>query len=153
MIEKELEKIVIDRVKETLENNGITDFQMIGVWQDEDCIKGEENESPIIVAVKATPRTYETPTIPDAQIQIELSLAVRSDVDYSGKTYIDVSSLISDLFQNWQNNYSKGNEDFTIQDTFFYTGFNLDGGDCGIDRDNCIWQYSQTFTIYGVIRR
>ena len=40
---------------------------------------------------------------------------------------------------------------FEIENEFLPTGFNIAGGDCGIDKQNDLWQYTQSFNLYGVI--
>lgn len=151
MIEKEIEKIVIEKIKGEFTENEITDFKIFGCWQDADEIKSEEDASAIVLTVKAFPRTYETPTIPDAQIQVDVSLLVRSDVDFGGRTYVEVSEILSNIFQHWQRRFDVAENDFDIESKFDFTGFQMTSGDCGIDKENCVWTYSQSLTVYGVI--
>ena len=44
-------------------------------------------------------------------------------------------------------------DDFNLENAFTVTGFNLTGGDCGLDRENCIWQFQQGFSIYGIVEK
>lgn len=152
MIEKRLEGVVIDNLKTALSD--VTGLQIIGMWQTVGAeeVKAEEEKPSAVLAVKAYPRSYETPTIPYAEIQLEISLAVRSDTDFNGANYLSITEKISDVLQEWQNDFSSL-DCFSLLGAFNITGFNLTGGDCGLDKDNCIWQYSQGFTIYGIIEK
>ena len=152
LIEQKLEKAVIDKFIEVLPTG--SGVSVIGIWQPagDNQVKGEEGKPNALLAVKAYPRTYETPTIPDAEFQIDVSLAVRSDEDYNGMNYLEITSLISDALQDWQNDFGKLTT-FNLDGLFRVTGFNLTGGDCGLDIENCVWQYSQSFTIYGIVEK
>ena len=147
MVEQKIEKIVIDKMKTALDGLQV---QFIGMWQKEDD-KACEDGTSAVVAVKAYPRSYETPTIPYANIQVEVSLAVRSDIDFDGKTYLDLTTAMQSIMQTWQKDFQSSHVDFSIENEFDETGFQLDGGDCGIDRESKVWQFSQSFTIYGII--
>lgn len=147
MLEKKIEKTVIDNLKDALDG---LDVHYIGVWQTEDD-KASESAEMAVIAVKAFPRSYETPTIPYASIQVEVSLAVRSDIDCSGMKYDEISEKIQDVLQTWQKTFDASHTAFSIENEFDETGFQLDGGDCGLDRESKVWQFTQSFTIYGII--
>ena len=73
MTEQKIEKIVLDKLAVALSNVGGDELQFIGAWQPagEGDIKALEDGTKVgVVAVKAFPRTYDTPTIPDGQIQV-----------------------------------------------------------------------------------
>lgn len=153
MIEQQLEKMVMTKIEDALKDNGIDDIQVLGSWQPDDDIKGEQDESATgFVSIKTLPRSYDTPTIPDAQIQFQVNLLVRSDIDYNGKSYLEVTDEVHKVLHKWQKSYDDYHDDFTIDDEFEATGFQLDGGDCGIDKQNCAWNFLQQFTIYGIIQ-
>lgn len=152
LIEAQIENIVVEKLREVLSNyEGVV---VDGTWQPsgELELKGSEEKPTAVIGVKAFPRSYETPTIPDTEIQIEVSVAVRSDVDFNGLNYLGITEKISDVFQQWQNDFSSL-VDFNIEGKFDVTGFNLTGGDCGIDRDNKCWQYVQGLTVYGIVAK
>lgn len=90
MIEADLESKVLEKIQGAL--TGV-DAQYIGIWQVEET-KGCEDSKPVVVAVKALPRAYETPTIPYATIEVAVSLAVRADEDYTGTNYLEVTAAI-----------------------------------------------------------
>lgn len=77
---------------------------------------------------------------------------MRADVDKGGANYLDVSDRTSKVLQGWQDKFSAAKTAFDVERGFCTTGFRLDGGDCGMDRDACVWQLSQNFTIYGIIQ-
>ena len=147
MIEQKIEKNVIDAMKVALGN---FQAQFIGIWQTDGDKACEDGES-AVVAVKAYPRSYETPTIPYASIEVEVSLAVRSDIDFNGQTYLDLTSRLQEVMQTWQKDFQSSHVAFSIDNEFDETGFQLNGGDCGIDRESKVWQFSQSFTIFGII--
>lgn len=154
MLEQKLEKKVIDKIESTLSKANLLDIvKVIGTWQavDEEQLKCTEEEQTAIVTVKAFPRSYATPTIADATINFEVNILVRSDVDYNGKSFLEVVSYIASIFQKWQKSYDMYKDDFEIEGNFTPTGFQQDGGDVGNDATNKLWTYSMTFTLNGII--
>lgn len=151
MIESDIEAKVIGVLNGLF--NDYEDIQIVGCWKtgDDDNIKGEEDTNLCVIGVKTSPRAYETPTIPYASMTTTISMAVRADVDFNGINYLEITSRISDALQRWQNNFHEAEDAFKIPDKFDFTGFQLDGGDCGMDNINCVWQFQQSFTIYGII--
>ena len=150
MIEADLEKIIIDNFKNVLKDY---DTQIYGTWQATDIENKSEEEDGVesVLTVKALPRSYDTPTVPYASMSFQIALVVRSDVDFNGKDYIGITELVSKKMQEWQKSYSAYRDDFTTEN-FEPTGFQLDGGDCGIDKTNYVWTYVQNFTLYGIIK-
>lgn len=149
MIEADLEKIVVDSLKAALEGY---DTQVYGTWQPADGVKSEEEDGvESVLTVKAFPRSYDTPTVPYAGFSFQVALVVRSDVDFDGKDYIQITDAVSNKLQQWQKNYESYHGEFSTN-SFDPTGFQLDGGDCGIDKASCVWTYVQNFTLYGIIK-
>lgn len=66
MIEQVIEQKVIHALEQALEG---VDAQFYGAWQTYD-VKALQDSSEAVVGVKVLPRSYETPTVPDAQIQV-----------------------------------------------------------------------------------
>ena len=68
LIEAEIENIVVEQLTSAI--SSIAGVQVIGTWQttDDTTLKGNEERPKAVLAVKAFPRAYETPTIPDASI-------------------------------------------------------------------------------------
>lgn len=154
MTEQKLEKIVLDKLQSALEAKGIVNLQYMGVWQkvDDGDVKALEDGRKVgSVVVKVLPRTYDTPTIPDGQFSIQLSLTMRAEEDETGKGYMDATSVISSITHKWQKSYSDYATDFALENEFQPTGFNLESGDVGLDKENCVWTFQQTFTLYGII--
>lgn len=82
MTEQKIERIVIEQLSAALEGAGVRGVQAIGAWQaeDGDGLKAfESGRASGVLGVKASPRQYETPTVPDAAIQVDVSLTVRAD--------------------------------------------------------------------------
>ena len=76
---------------------------------------------------------------------------MRADVDCGGNTYFDVTDALQQVTHRWQKSYTNYAEDFAINDEFQPTGFNIDSGDVGLDKENCVWTFNQSFTLYGII--
>lgn len=151
MIEASIEAKVIDVLNELF--NDYEDIQVVGCWKtgNDEHMKGEEDTDLCVIGVKTQPRSYETPTVPYASMTTIISMAVRADVDFNGINYLEITSRISNALQKWQNNFHEAEDEFKIDNEFDFTGFQLEGGDCGMDKDNCVWQFQQSFTIYGII--
>ena len=134
--------------------DGIERVQVTGTWQpsSDGAVKGLEDGSSVgVVAVKVLPRQYETPTIPDGSVQVEVQLVMRSDSDPTGKDYLQTTETIQGAMQLWQRDFGLYHEDFSTVNGFEPTGFRLDGGDCGLDKENAIWTFAQSFTMFGNI--
>lgn len=154
MTEQKIEKIILDKFNETFATSNVNGYQLIGAWQavEDGQVKAiEDGTSKIILGVKVYPRSYSTPTIPDGQFQVDISLTVRAEVDSTGKDYLEVTQLVSNILHTWQKSYQAYSIDFYIEDEFKPTGFNIESGDVGLDKEACIWQYTQTFNLYGII--
>ena len=154
MTEQKIEKKVLDKVEAAFEAAGIAGIQFVGAWQPATTgkIKGlEESGCAGVLGVKVFPRTYETPTIPDGSFRVDVALTVRAEVDSDGKDYLQMSEVLANVIHSWQKQYSNYATDFEIDGEFCPTGFVIDNSDVGLDRENCVWQYSQSFTLYGII--
>lgn len=144
MTEQKIEKIVMDKISTALETAEISGIQIMGAWQkvDDGDVKALQDGTKVgAVVVKVFPRTYDTPTIPDGQFNVQISLTMRADEDETGKGYLDVTDVISSVTHKWQKSYDEYATDFAIADEFQPTGFNLDSGDVGLDKENCVWTF------------
>ena len=151
MIEQQLEKKMMDSFAGTL---SATSIQMIGAWQPTsgDKLKGiEESGAEGFLVVKVLPRNYETPTIPTAQFQCIVSLVMKAEVDADGATYLSTTDSVSNIMQGWQNNLESAIQALQIDDVLEITGFQLTGGDAGVDKNNKSWTYTQNMIVYGVV--
>lgn len=79
------------------------------------------------------PRSYRTPTIPDAQIDIQVSLVVRTELDPHGVKYLEMCSSIQKLIDKWQKGYDNYHTTF-VSSEFEPTGFQTTGGDFSQDQ-------------------
>ena len=94
MTERKIEKIILDKFNEAFATSNVNGYQLIGAWQavEDGQVKAiEEGTSKIILGVKVYPRSYETPTIPDGQFQVDISLTVSAEVDSTGQDYLEVT--------------------------------------------------------------
>jgi len=150
MTEQKIEQKIIDKFTTLLTNYNI---QIIGSWQaSAGILKSVEDDTKNgTLVVKVFPRSYQTPTIPDANIVCELNLIVRADMDKDGMTYLSICDVITAPLQNWQKSYDQYNTDFSVLNEFEPTGFTLNGGNASLDSTGRLWQYSMQFTVYGLL--
>lgn len=149
MTEQKIEKKVIEKFGKIFLQN----IQIIGSWDTPVLIsKGEELKSTDgILFIKVNPRLYRTPTVPDAEITVELTLSVRCENDVKGLKYLSLCEQLVRPLQRWQQTYEDYAEDFAIDNEFCPTGFTLNGGTTSVSQDTTIWEYSMSFTIYGLL--
>ena len=148
MIERDLEKTIIDAFKDSLNEENI---QYIGAWQP-DNIKGFENSNDeSYITVKVQPRNYDSPTIPTAQFTVSLTLTTRAEIDITGDNYLKLAERIADKLSQWQDSLQQCINDLSTNNCHV-TGFQLSGGDVITDKENCVFQYTHQFIVYGVCR-
>ena len=156
MIEKDLQDKLKTLLQTRLEELRL-DIQYMGMLDvgnstGQDNLKlNEDDEIDSVLIIKVDPCSYETPTIPDAQFNITVSLVTSSATDYNGKTYSDITDKLESVFQYWQKTYTNYHEDFLIENKFEPTGYQLTGGAYSLDKDKYTWTYVRTFTLYGII--
>ena len=152
MIEQQIENRVIEKVTSALSATG-ANVQYAGQLQATEGVKALENaNSDVFIIAKASPRSYSTATIPTCQIGVTLNVLVRADVDYNGVNYLDVTSKVMDILENWQKCYDDTHEDFTLSGEFECSGYRLDSGNFTLDSTGKTWQYSHSMTILGVVQ-
>lgn len=151
MIEQQIEDRVLAKVTGVLSAD-IANVQYAGQLQAVDGIKAFEDESSdVFIIAKSSPRSYSTATIPTCQIEIQLNVLVRADVDYNGVNYLAVTDKVMNVLQHWQRCYDDTHEDFTVQGEFDCTGYQLGSGNFTLDSTGKTWQYSHSMTIFGVV--
>ena len=151
MIEQLLEKKIVDALADAL---GDANVQIMGAWQpatDGEIKSLEEGKASGYLTVRMQPRTYETPTIPTAQIPCTIGLVMRAEVDTNGQSYLAITSAVSNRLQTWQDSIDVAVSAFNIEGKFDCAGFQLTGGDAGIDKAQKVWTWAQSLIIYGVI--
>ena len=150
LLEQEIEKKLMDKLTALLDANGIADKQVYGTLQP-DLLKAKEQDCGVLLVVKVSPRSYSSPTIPTCNIDVTVQLNTRADIDFQGKTYLDVCAVLMEQWEKWQRCMEDAHEDFTIPDRFTIVGFQLGKGTTAIDGDKTIWQYTTNFTLFGVV--
>lgn len=150
MTEQKIEQILIDKIQSAINDDSI---QVIGSWQSLEKIRKatEVIGKSGYVSIKTYPRQYETFTIPECTMQVDVTVCIRADVDYDGITYLEKSEQILNVLYRYQKSFTSYRDDFIIEDEFKPVGFRLDSGDCGIDKDKCLWTVTQSCTIMGII--
>lgn len=150
MTEQKIEQKIITRLTTELSQYNI---QIIGSWQaTAGTLKSVQTDtSNGTLIVKVLPRSYQTPTVPDANIVVELALTVRADLDKDGCNYLSITDKLVTPLQRWQQNYEEYSSDFNIENEFEATGFTLNGGNISLDNTMKVWTYNQQFTIYGLL--
>ena len=151
MIEQQIEDRVMAKVTGVLSAD-IANVQYAGQLQAVDGIKSlEDASSDVFIIAKSSPRSYSTATIPTCQIDVQLNVLVRADVDYNGVNYLAVTDKVMNVLQHWQRCYDDTHEDFTVQGEFDCTGYQLGSGNFTLDSTGKTWQYSHSMTIFGVV--
>lgn len=152
MIEQNIEDKVLAKVSNALSAAGIVNiqfFSQLGAYEDG---KGIENaDDGVIIIAKSSPRSYSTATIPTCQIDVQLNVLVRADIDYNGINYLAVTSKAIDVLQHWQRCYDDTHEDFTVEGEFDCTGYQLGDGSFALDNTGKVWQYTHSMTVFGVV--
>ena len=89
MIEQAIEQRIISKIADALSRAGIADIQIVGQLQSAEELKAvEEADTGGTIVVKASPRSYSTPTIPTCSVGVEIAAVIRADKDYNGLTYL-----------------------------------------------------------------
>ena len=118
---------------------------MMGSWQiaDPEQLKAfEDSQAANVVCVKVMPRQYDTPTIPYADFSVQVNVLTRAEVDAKGESWFAATEIVQNVLQRWQSDFGAMETDFEIEDEFTPSGFAISGGDTGIDKENCIWQFN-----------
>ena len=151
-VEQEIEGIIAKEIKSELENAGIDSIAVNGMLGTTVGLKGEEDASKSgFIFVKASPRQYTTPTIPECQINVKVVMTIDASKDWNGKTYMDVFELLMGKFERWQKCMDDVHQLFTFNN-FNISGYQLGAGDTSLDQQKKVWQYVHEMTIYGCIQ-
>ena len=152
IIEQELEKRISDTISQALTDNNIDGIQVTGSLQTTNIIKSvEKGNCSGLIVVKVKPRRYQTPTTPECEIPVYVVFTSRSDVDYNGKSYMNVFGVLLDIFNQWQRCLDDVHTLFNIENVFNYTGYQLSDGDTTIDSGNKVWGYTHAMVVSGVV--
>lgn len=101
MIEANIEKRVVEKFKELLETNHINGVQVVGSYDISEIKATQEAGMTSYLTVKTDPRSYGSPTLPETTLDIGFTLVVRADVDYNGKTYLDLCDILMKQMEIW----------------------------------------------------
>lgn len=92
---------MLEKIANVLSADSIN-VQYAGQLKGVDGVKAIENaQSDVFIIAKASPRSYSTSTIPTCQVPVTLNVLVRADVDYNGVNYLDVTSKVMNVLENW----------------------------------------------------
>lgn len=150
MIEQILEKNLIDLLSPKLDRFNL---QIIGAWQSPNDNRLKAVEDALVngyLSIKTSPRAFSDYTSPECSIQFRLELNIRAELDAVAADYLEIARIITDDLQKFHRSFDDGKAIFEA-DGFNFTGFRLDGGDCGINPDACVWTLVQQFTVQGII--
>lgn len=151
MIEKDIEKKIIDRIK-GLNLNGLS---VNGLWQPSatGIVKGTEHSNdPAGLLVKVNPKGFNTFGISDVSMNIEIALTVRIDMCPTGEELVSFCDPISRLLQRW-NMVQCGEEleDFVV-DGFNPGGIRVDNGQGPqLDKQMKVWNVFYHMTLEGAV--
>lgn len=156
MTEQLIEKVVIDKFAAALAAANVDGIQTIGAWQPsaiaEDPKGIEKAFARGYLTVKAAPRAYDSYTIAEGSVSVRVELNIRAEIDAKGVDYLAITGALTSVLNAWQRSYSDGKTDFDIENDFTFTGFRLDGGDCGVDWVQKTWTWIQNLTVQGVFK-
>lgn len=102
------------------------------------------------IVVKVNPRTYDISTTPCGTWRVELSLVVKSDVDYNGQTFDGVADQIINKVGEWQVDI------YDLVDNIKFSGFEPTGititdSNVSTDREDCVFTMELGLNIQAVI--
>lgn len=147
MIEQKIEKIMVERFDKMLKEYGVGVY---GTLQPS-FLKASEGLDTGVLVVKVSPREYDTPMVPSCKLNCTLSLSLRADIDFSGKSYLEITDMVVEELEKFQKCLNDVHEIYCLPNEFEPTGFLLGAGETSIDRNNKTWLYAHTFTIYGIV--
>lgn len=151
MIEKDIEKNIIDKIKSL----GLNGLAIDGLWQPTatGIVKGtEKSAEPAGLLVKVNPMGYDTFGISDVIMDIGLYLTVRIDKCPTGTELVSYCEPISNLLKAW--NMVQCGEELT---DFVVDGFNPGGIQVNqgtgpdVDRQMKVWTVYYNMTLRGAI--
>lgn len=153
MIERLIEKRIVDKLKSAVDARGIEGLCVYGLWNDSaDVMKSkEQSSSKAFCIVKIPPRSYTTFGICEVQMNISIALVVRADACQDD----EVSSFtepIVDILNSW-NMVHEYEElvDFEVEG-FYPGGINITQGEGpDIDRSSMTWSVSFNVLLVGSI--
>lgn len=149
MIERDIEKATIAKVQAL----AIDGLSVTGIWQPSasGVVKGVEDSAFVAsLAVVAKPRTYQSFSLPRADLAVSLALRVLIDRAPDGEALHDFTAPLDALLEDWQANIDSVKTDFTVP-RFNPCGFRLDGGEVSFDRAAMAWLVTQSFTLRGIV--
>ena len=151
MIERDIEKAVIARVKAL----AVDGLQVVGMWQASAAgiVRGLEGaDFTAALSVAAKPKTFQTFSLPTADIPVSLTLSVRAERAPDGDALHDFTAPVAALLDDWQASIASVKTDFTLSN-FNPCGFRLDGGEVSFDRNATAWVVTQSFTLRGIVKK
>lgn len=150
MVEMELEEKIVDAVKAL----GVEGLAVKGLWQTASSgdLKGlEDAAAPAAAAVMVGPKSFDRYGICEASFDCAIALAVRMDLDASGRILAHAAAAVSDLLQRWNLVESgDGLADLATRGGFAPGGVQLSGGSGPTLADGA-WAATWDFTVRGTV--
>lgn len=151
MIEKDIEKNIIEKIKEL----NLEGLDIGGLWQpvETGLVKNIESSDSIGgLIIKVNPKGWETYGISTIDMQIQLSLVVRIELDPTGEHLVKYCESISGLLEQW--NSVKSNEELTdfVVEGFIPGGVQISQGQGpDYDSNSKTWSVIFTFSLRGSV--
>ena len=102
MTEQFIERRAMDALISQLDGSGLTgQYSIYGSLQPGLLKSMEDSTRPILVVVKVSPRSYESPMSPTARMELTVTAQIRADMDYEGKGYLDVCDALMRKYECW----------------------------------------------------
>lgn len=152
MPEQLLEASVAEKLAGIFKKMGVDGVQIYTTLgrEGQNVVKGlEKARSDVLVIVKASPRQYSSPTVPECQVPMQIMMSVKADADSTGAKNLALTAAIAKLLEIWQKCLDEAHEAFTVEG-FRMAGFQMGGGSTSVDQATPAWEYTHEFTVYGI---
>ena len=76
---------------------------------------------------------------------------MRAESDADGQGYLGVTEIITNILQSLHDSLDAACVAFDVAEKISTSGFQLTGGDVGLDKSARTWTWTQGIIIYGVV--
>lgn len=116
-------------------------------------VKGAEGaDFAAFAKIAASPRAFDTFSLPRADVSVRISLSVRVELAPDGAALAEYSEPLQALLDEWQLSIECVHDDFEV-DGFRPVGVRVDGGDVSLDREAGVWRVEQNLTVRGIVSK
>ena len=156
LIEKQLEEKTIELLRETLAGIDIRSIRIDGSWAfvPDGEVKGvETSDTTISIGVAVGAPKWTRYTVPDCEMPVAFSVAVRRETAPTGAALSAIAERIADMLLTLQLECDEVSRRLTT-DNFDADGVMLDGGPAPtFAASSNIWRITRSFTVRGVVHK